>query len=41
LLIDHGADVNIQDRNNVTPLQHAREEEFNEFGQFLLTAGAK
>ncbi|QGQ44791.1 ankyrin repeat domain-containing protein [Metabacillus sediminilitoris] len=24
LLIDHGADVNIPDQNNVTPLQHAR-----------------
>jgi uncharacterized protein len=41
LLIDHGADVNIPDRNNVTPLQHAREKEFKEIEQILLTAGAK
>lgn len=41
LLIDHGADVNIPDRNNVTPLQHARENGFKEIEQILLTAGAK
>ncbi|MDM5227398.1 ankyrin repeat domain-containing protein [Cytobacillus sp. NJ13] len=41
LLIDHGADVNIPDGNNVTPLQHAREKGFKEIEQILLTAGAK
>ncbi|WP_082341084.1 ankyrin repeat domain-containing protein [Sporosarcina globispora] len=41
LLIDYGADVNIPDGNNVTPLQHAREKGFQEIEQILLTAGAK
>ncbi|WP_370224232.1 ankyrin repeat domain-containing protein [Cytobacillus sp.] len=41
LLIDHGADVNIPDGNNVTPLQHAREKGFKEIERILLTAGAK
>ncbi|WP_438823179.1 ankyrin repeat domain-containing protein [Peribacillus butanolivorans] len=41
LLIDHGADVNIPDRNNVTPLQHSREKEFKEIEQILLKTGAK
>lgn len=41
LLIDYGADVNIPDKNNVTPLQHAREEGFKEIEQILLKAGAK
>lgn len=41
LLLNHGADVNIPDTNNVTPLQHAREKEFKKIEQILLTAGAK
>ncbi|MGG0287716.1 ankyrin repeat domain-containing protein [Peribacillus butanolivorans] len=41
LLIDHGADVNIPDRNNVTPLHISREKEFKEIEQILLKAGAK
>ncbi|MGG0409979.1 ankyrin repeat domain-containing protein [Peribacillus simplex] len=41
LLIDHGADVNIPDNNDVTPLQHAREKGFKEIEKILLTAGAK
>lgn len=41
LLIDHGADVNIPDRNNVTPLQHAREKGFKEIEQILVEAGAE
>jgi ankyrin repeat protein len=41
LLIDYGADVNIPDKNNVTPLQHAREKGFKEIEQILLKAGAK
>ncbi|MDQ8738587.1 ankyrin repeat domain-containing protein [Paenibacillus sp. LHD-38] len=40
-LIDYGADVNIPDKNNVTPLQHAREKGFKEIEQILLKAGAK
>lgn len=41
LLIDHGADVNIPDKNNVTPLQHAREKGFKEIEHILVKAGAK
>ncbi|MED4534792.1 ankyrin repeat domain-containing protein [Metabacillus fastidiosus] len=41
LLVDHGADVNIPDSNNMTPLQHAREKDFKEIEQILLKAGAK
>jgi ankyrin repeat protein len=41
LLIDHGADVNIPDNNNVTPLQHAREKGLKDIEQILLKAGAK
>lgn len=40
LLIEHGADVNIADHDNVTPLQHAREKGFKEIEAILLTAGA-
>ncbi len=41
LLIEHGADVNIPDQNNVTPLQHARQRGFNKIEQILIAAGAK
>jgi uncharacterized protein len=41
LLIDYGADVNIPDHNNVTPLQHAREKGFKEIENILLKVGAK
>ena len=41
LLIDHGADVNISDKNNVTPLQHAQEKGFKEIEQILIQAGAR
>ncbi|KKO50776.1 ankyrin [Paenibacillus sp. DMB20] len=41
LLIDHGADVNIADRERVTPLQHAREKEFAEIERILVKAGAQ
>ena len=41
LLIDHGANVNIADNDNVTPLQHAREKGFKEIEQILLKAGAE
>lgn len=40
-LIEHGADVNIPDQNNVTPLQHAKQRGFKEIEQILLAAGAK
>nr|WP_234032999.1 ankyrin repeat domain-containing protein [Paenibacillus faecalis] len=41
ILIDHGADVNIADRDGVTPLQHARNKGFKEIEQILLKAGGK
>ncbi|MGM7637195.1 ankyrin repeat domain-containing protein [Bacillus sp. Hm123] len=41
LLIDYGADVNIPDKDHVTPLQHAREKGFKEIEQILLKTGAK
>jgi ankyrin repeat protein len=41
LLIEHGADVNIPDKENVTPLQHAREKDFKEIEEILLKAGTK
>ncbi|MFJ5762696.1 ankyrin repeat domain-containing protein [Neobacillus sp. NPDC093182] len=41
LLIDHGADVNIPDHNNVTPLQHARQKGFKEIENILLKAQRK
>ena len=41
LLIKHGADVNIPDKNNITPLQHARIKGFNEIAELLIEAGAK
>jgi ankyrin repeat protein len=41
LLIDHGADVNIPDKDKVTPLQHAQKKGFKEIEQILLKAGAK
>ena len=40
-LIEHGADVNIPDQNNVTPLQHAKQRGFKAIEQILLAAGAK
>lgn len=41
LLIDNGADVNLTDRENVSPLQHARERGFKEIEEILLKAGAR
>ena len=40
LLVDHGADVNLADKDGVTPLQHARERRFTEIERILLQAGA-
>ena len=41
LLIDHGADVNIPDKKNVSPLQHAHDKGFSEIEEILLKAEAK
>ena len=40
LLVDHGANVNLADKDGVTPLQHARERSFTEIERILLQAGA-
>lgn len=40
LLIEDGADVNIPDKEGVTPLQHAKEHGFKEIEDILLKAGA-
>lgn len=40
LLIKHGADVNIPDKNGVTPLQHARKKGYTEIEKMLVKAGA-
>ncbi|MDG0874159.1 ankyrin repeat domain-containing protein [Paenibacillus thiaminolyticus] len=41
LLIRHGADVNIPDRDGVTALSHAQSRGFTEIGRLLEQAGAK
>lgn len=41
LLIEHGADVNLADKDGVTPLAHAKDKRFKEIEQILLKAGAK
>jgi ankyrin repeat protein len=40
LLVDHGADVNLADKDGVAPLQHARERGFTRIERILLQAGA-
>jgi len=40
LLVDHEADVDLADKDGVTPLQHARERGFTEIERILLQAGA-
>jgi len=40
LLIEHGADVNLADKDGVTPLEHAREKGYKEIEEILLEAGA-
>ncbi|KFN01788.1 ankyrin repeat family protein [Bacillus clarus] len=40
LLIDHGADVNMADREGTTPLQHAEKRGFKEIVNMLKLAGA-
>jgi ankyrin repeat protein len=41
LLIAHGADVNIADRDGVTPLQHARRRGYAEIARLLEQAGGR
>ena len=41
LLLKHGADPNIADRNGITPLMHAREKKYKEIEKLLINAGAK
>lgn len=41
VLIEHGADVNIADKDGVTPLAHAREKGFKEIEAILLESGAE
>ena len=41
LLIDHRANVNIADREGVTPLQHARSRGYREIEAMLVKAGAR
>lgn len=41
LLIKHGADVNIPDKDGVTPLQHSRQRGFQAIERMLSNAGAK
>lgn len=41
LLIEHGANINIPDHDDVTPLQHARANNFKEIEEILIKAGAQ
>jgi ankyrin repeat protein len=41
LLIDHGADVNLPDKDGITPLLHARKRGFTEIEHILQKAGAQ
>ncbi len=41
LLVDAGANVNLADRNGVTPLQHARQRDFRDIIAILQQAGAR
>nr|WP_286672515.1 ankyrin repeat domain-containing protein [Cohnella hashimotonis] len=40
LLVSHGADLNITDRDGLTPLMHARQRGFREIADILTEAGA-
>jgi len=41
LLVQHGADVTIADKNGVTPLNHARQKGFAQVVKILENAGAR
>jgi len=41
LLIAHGANVNLPDKDGVTPLQHARQRGFAAIERMLVEAGAR
>lgn len=41
LLVEAGADVNLADGNGVTPLEHAREQDFEEIAELLEDAGGR
>nr|WP_026319929.1 ankyrin repeat domain-containing protein [Siminovitchia fordii] len=41
LLVDHGADVNIGDRDGITPLQHAKKLGYKEIESILIKASEK
>lgn len=41
LLVQAGANVNLADRDGVTPLQHAKQRGFNEIARILTSRGAK
>ncbi|MCW3790296.1 ankyrin repeat domain-containing protein [Paenibacillus sp. LS1] len=41
LLIEHGADVNIPDRDGISPLSHAKNKGFKEIEKILVGAGAR
>ncbi|PYI55968.1 hypothetical protein DLM86_08240 [Paenibacillus flagellatus] len=41
LLIEHGADVNLADKDGVTPLQHAQKRGYDTIAGLLIAAGAR
>jgi len=41
LLIEHGADINIKDSNNVSSLEYAQRRGFREIEKFLLNVQSK
>ena len=41
MLVEAGADVNLGDRDGVTPLEHARSRGYDEIAQVLRAAGAR
>jgi ankyrin repeat protein len=41
LLIEHDADVNLADKDGVTPLRHARQRGYSTIEQLLISAGAR
>ena len=41
LLVDHGADVSIGDRDGITPLQHAKKLGYKEIESILIKSSEK